>query len=194
MTPAAIIITVVAAIVAATVVLIVRGVVSAQQAADEVQRLREERRKAGPFGALVIRPLGTEDKAAWEKLWYAYCDFYDEAVPQPVTDETWRRIHDPDLPIRGYGAYDGGVLLGIAHVVLHPHTWSTKTVCYLEDLFVDPAARGGGTGRALIHAVYEAADATGAAGVYWLTQEYNADGRALYDTLARRTSFIRYQR
>ena len=30
--------------------------------------------------------------------------------------------------------------------------------------------------------------------VYWHTQEFNADGRALYDTLARRTSFIVYQR
>jgi len=33
-----------------------------------------------------------------------------------------------------------------------------------------------------------------AASVYWMTQEFNAEGRALYDTLARRTSFIRYER
>jgi hypothetical protein len=42
--------------------------------------------------------------------------------------------------------------------------------------------------------VYAEADGAGAANVYWLTQEFNADGRALYDTLARRTSFIRYER
>ena len=39
-----------------------------------------------------------------------------------------------------------------------------------------------------------AADAAGASTVYWQTQEYNADARALYDTLARRTSHIVYQR
>lgn len=45
-----------------------------------------------------------------------------------------------------------------------------------------------------MRAVYEAADRAQAASVYWLTQEFNAEGRALYDTLARRTSFIRYER
>jgi hypothetical protein len=42
--------------------------------------------------------------------------------------------------------------------------------------------------------VYSEADRVKAASVYWMTQEFNAEGRALYDTLARRTSFIRYER
>lgn len=33
-----------------------------------------------------------------------------------------------------------------------------------------------------MRAVYEAADRAQAASVYWLTQEFNAEGRALYDT------------
>jgi len=49
-------------------------------------------------------------------------------------------------------------------------------------------------GRALIQAVYAAADRVKAGAVYWMTQEFNAEGRALYDTLAPRTSFIRYER
>jgi GNAT superfamily N-acetyltransferase len=61
-------------------------------------------------------------------------------------------------------------------------------------LFVDPEMRGGGIGRALIKAVYDAADAAKATTVYWMTQEFNAAGRALYDTWAHRTSFIRYER
>ena len=67
-------------------------------------------------------------------------------------------------------------------------------VCYLEDLFVLPEARGQGVARRLIEAVFAAADETGASTVYWHTQEFNANGRALYDTLAHRTSFIVYQR
>ncbi|HEU0317849.1 MAG TPA: GNAT family N-acetyltransferase, partial [Solirubrobacteraceae bacterium] len=66
--------------------------------------------------------------------------------------------------------------------------------CYLEDLFVARAARGGGAGRALIEAVYAAADARGADRVYWHTQEFNAPARSLYDTVGRRTSFIVYTR
>ena len=85
-------------------------------------------------------------------------------------------------------------LVGMVHYLFHPSSWSVTDVCYLEDLFVDPVARGKGVGRALIQAVYAAADRAKASAVYWMTQEYNADGRALYDTLAQRTSFIRYNR
>ena len=52
----------------------------------------------------------------------------------------------------------------------------------------------GGVARRLIEAVYAFADGRGASGVYWLTQEYNAPARSLYDTLAHRTSFVVYQR
>jgi GNAT superfamily N-acetyltransferase len=101
---------------------------------------------------------------------------------------------DETRPPYGLVSYDGDRLLGFAHYLFHPSTWSLTDICYLEDLFVDPTVRGQGAGRALIHAVYAAADAANAASVYWMTQEFNADGRALYDTLAHRTSFIRYQR
>jgi hypothetical protein len=37
-------------------------------------------------------------------------------------------------------------------------------------------------------------DEAGAAKVYWLTQEYNAPARSLYDTLGHRTSFVVYER
>ena len=71
-----------------------------------------------------------------------------------------------------------GRLVGFAHYLFHPSTWALQEICYLEDLFVDPAARGQGVGRALIHAVYAAADRAQAPSVYWMTQEFNADGRA----------------
>jgi hypothetical protein len=48
--------------------------------------------------------------------------------------------------------------------------------------------------RRLNDAVYAFADGFGAASVYWLTQEYNAPARSLYDTLAHRTSMVVYQR
>ena len=44
--------------------------------------------------------------------------------------------------------------VGLAHILFHRSTWSNGWYCYLEDLFVDPARRQKGTGRALIEAVY----------------------------------------
>ena len=42
--------------------------------------------------------------------------------------------------------------------------------------------------------VYAAADAAGVPAVYWLTAEDNYAGRMLYDKVAQRSPFIRYQR
>ena len=61
-------------------------------------------------------------------------------------------------------------------------------------LAVHPAHHRQGIGRALIEAVYAAADAAGVPAVYWLTAEDNYAGRMLYDKVAQRSPFIRYQR
>ena len=81
--------------------------------------------------------------------------------------------------------------MGIAHYLLHTSIWA-QHVCYLQDLFVDPLARGQGVARALIEFVADAARGQGAARFYWLTQEHNATGRALYDKVAKCNGFIRY--
>jgi GNAT superfamily N-acetyltransferase len=141
-----------------------------------------------------IRPLEARDRAQWNALWSGYLRFYRQRLPDEVTEGTFARLIDACAPLRGLVAERGGALEGFVHYQFHPTSWSLRDSCYLEDLYVDSQARGGGIGRALIRAVYEAADRAQAASVYWLTQEFNAEGRALYDTLARRTSFIRYER
>jgi GNAT superfamily N-acetyltransferase len=85
-------------------------------------------------------------------------------------------------------------MIGLVHYLFHPVTWSIAERCYLEDLFVSPVARGTGAGRALIEAVYRAADEVGADQVYWLTATTNATARKLYDRVARATPFMKYQR
>jgi GNAT superfamily N-acetyltransferase len=67
-------------------------------------------------------------------------------------------------------------------------------VTYLQDLYAVPEARGQGVGRALIKAVYAAADAAGAPSVYWMTQEFNTEARRLYDRVGTLTPFVKYQR
>ncbi len=54
--------------------------------------------------------------------------------------------------------------------------------------------RGKGIGRALIEAVYAAADKAGCPKVYWLTQDFNTAGRQLYDRIGTLTPFIKYSR
>jgi len=142
-----------------------------------------------------IRPLEPQDKDAWLPLWRGYLDFYETAVSDEVTEATWRRIVDPAGPIHGFCAVDAdGKLIGIVHYLFHPVTWAMSDRCYLEDLFVSPDARGSGAGRALIEAVYRAADDRGADQVYWLTAHSNATARKLYDRVAQLTPFVKYRR
>ena len=145
--------------------------------------------------SFAIRTLQPADRAQWDVLWRGYLDFYEAAVPDDVTELTWRRLLDPEAPILGFCAARGdGVLLGIVHYLFHAVTWAAGPRCYLEDLFTAPEARGTGVGRALIEAVYHAADARGADQVYWLTASSNTTARRLYDQVAKVTPFIKYRR
>ena len=146
------------------------------------------------MSTVEIRPIVAADFDAWLPLWKGYQDFYRVDIDDAVTRNTWARLLDPAVQPHGLVAELDGRLVGIAHYLFHPSSWSASPYCYLEDLFTAPEARGRGVGRALIEAVYAAADAAGASNVYWQTQEFNADGRALYDSLAHRTSFIVYRR
>jgi GNAT superfamily N-acetyltransferase len=145
--------------------------------------------------SFTVRPLASDDREQWLGLWQGYLAFYESDVPASVTDLTWNRLLDPEAPIHGLcAAATDGRILGIVHYLFHPVTWAAGPRCYLEDLFTSADARGRGVGRALIEAVYAAADARGADQVYWLTQEFNATARRLYDQVATATPFIKYRR
>jgi GNAT superfamily N-acetyltransferase len=143
----------------------------------------------------LIRPLLLSDEAAWRGLWTDYLAFYETTLPEEVYASTFARLlgNDPQ-DFCGLIAEQDGQPVGLAHYLFHRHGWKIENTCYLQDLYVDPLARGTGLGRALIEAVYAAADAAGAPSVYWLTQDFNHQARQLYDRVARVTPFIRYVR
>lgn len=148
-----------------------------------------------PPATPLIRPLRPEDHAEWHRLWTAYLAFYNTSVPEEVYATTFARLlGDDPQDFSALVAEVDGRLMGLTHYLFHRHAWKVERVCYLQDLYVDPATRGTGLGRALIEAVYARADAAGAPAVYWLTQDFNATARQLYDRIAQVTPFIRYVR
>lgn len=137
-----------------------------------------------------IRALCDNDRQPWEHLARGYKEFYQTPVSAAELEVAWQRILQQN-GIHGLGLWRQGELIGIAHYLFHQSTWA-PSVCYLQDMFVLPRHRGHGAGRALIEAVREHAKRSGAARYYWLTQEGNAQARALYDKLATFNGFIRY--
>ena len=140
-----------------------------------------------------IRPLRQTDEAEWRRLWTDYLAFYKTTVPEAVYQSTFARLlgDDPQDFSALVAEGDNG-LLGLTHYLFHRHGWKIENTCYLQDLFVDPAARGTGLGRALIEAVYAMAKARGCAKVHWLTHESNVTAQSLYDQLAVNEGFIQY--
>ena len=66
-------------------------------------------------------------------------------------------------------------------------------VGFLDDLFVDPDRRGGGTGAALLRRVDEIAASHGWSVVRWITRDNNYRARGLYDGLSHRSDWITYE-
>lgn len=144
---------------------------------------------------LSIRPLARTDEAQWRRLWRDYLAFYETTRPDEIYASYFERLlgNDPQ-DFHGLVAEKDGTLVGLTHYLFHRHGWRVENVCYLQDLYADPEVRGEGIGRALIEAVYAAADAAGAPAVYWLTQDFNAPARKLYDRIGRLSPFIKYDR
>jgi GNAT superfamily N-acetyltransferase len=134
------------------------------------------------------------DFDSWRRLWDGYLGFYRAKLTEETTITTFDRLVNQADGLVGLVALDGAKLVGFAHLVFHPSTWSTAPYCYLEDLFVAPAARGRSTARELIEAAYDEADRRGASNTYWHTQQYNGAARSLYDQVAHPTSFLVYER
>lgn len=140
----------------------------------------------------IVRPLSKDERAIWEQMFQAYAEFYKTSVPQGGFDGVWEWIFDPSNDFWCDVAQVDGRVVGFTQYQLMHRSLGAGMVCYLSDLYVDPAVRGSGAGRAMIDHVVEFARARGLGGVRWLTQEFNYPARTLYDTYAPKTDFILY--
>lgn len=141
---------------------------------------------------IVMRDLAAADREAWRQLWAGYNAFYQTEVAPRVSERTWERLLDATVPLFGRVAECEGRVVGFSLSVLHEGTWVEAPICYLEDLFVDPAWRGRGIGRRLIDDLVALARARGWSRLYWHTQRDNP-ARQLYDEYAQADDFVRYR-
>lgn len=75
---------------------------------------------------------------------------------------------------------------GFAQVAFIPSVWADEPVAHLDELYVRPARRGQGIGRALMEAVLALARARGAPGIEVVTGENDTAARVLYESVGFR--------
>lgn len=137
--------------------------------------------------AVKIRAIENRDFPDWLPLWDGNnLGTRDEAV----TSETWSRLIDPDFPVHGLVAEDGGKLVGLVHYVVHPTTGSLKNVCYMQDVYVDPPARQKGVARKLLKELAAIGQRREKwARIYWMAEAENEAAQKLYKTIGVKLDF-----
>jgi ribosomal protein S18 acetylase RimI-like enzyme len=142
---------------------------------------------------IPVRDVAGADEAAWRDLWQQYVAFYQASVPQHVTERTWQRLLSSEDRMIGRVAEHDGRVAGFSVAMLHAGSWHIGPICYLEDLYVAPQARGLGIGRALIEDLLAMGRRDGWGDIYWLTRASNAAARRLYDSFVLADDFVRYR-
>jgi len=154
---------------------------------------------------LTIDIVGAADLPELMPMLRAYCDFY-RVDP---TDERLRAlasalIADPseglqliarDSPAESDGApLVRGTPLGFATIYWTWQTLYAARVGVLNDLFVTPASRGSGAGRALIERCRELCRERGAEKLVWETALDNTTAQRLYDGIgAEKSTWFTYE-
>ena len=116
-------------------------------------------------------------------LMRGYCDFYGASPADEELAEMARSlIAAPDSEgMLLIARDDSGTPIGFAAVGWKWSSLRAARVAVMEDLFVDPGARGGGAGLALIAACAERARANGAPCLLWMTAPDNTVAQSVYD-------------
>lgn len=142
----------------------------------------------------ACRPLRPGDRAAWERLWRGNLAHFGAGnAATAAIPEIWRRLTDPDEPLLGWLATLGDRPAGLAHVVLRQHSFSTRPVAILEDLWIAPFARRNGLAQVVIAELAREGRARGWRRIEWETDAGNAAAQSLYDRLADPVAVKRYQ-
>lgn len=142
----------------------------------------------------VVR-LAPHHREAWERLYAGYAAFYKVEQTPAMRARVWGWIMDPAHEVKALVAEnESRAVLGLAHYRPFARPLSASVGGYLDDLFVDPAARGQRVADALIEAVAAEGRQRGWTVIRWITADDNYRGRGVYDRLATRTMWITYDR
>ena len=141
-----------------------------------------------------IRKLTEEDLSAWKILWKEYLHFYGATLSDEITNHTFHKLISADNDAGAFVICDEtNKSIGFLHYILQGNTWSLYPKCYLQDLYVSESFRKNGCARLLIEHLDCLAKKNKWSGIYWITKHDNITARSLYDKIAKKTDWVRYE-
>jgi GNAT superfamily N-acetyltransferase len=132
----------------------------------------------------MIRAATTADTPAIARLIRALAEYERLSHGVDFTEPALREhLFGPRPFAEVLLAEDGGAVVGFALFFHNYSTFRGKPGLYLEDLFVEPAHRGKGHGKALLQAVARLAVERGCARVEWSVLNWNEAALGFYRAL-----------
>jgi GNAT superfamily N-acetyltransferase len=143
---------------------------------------------------LTIEAVVASDLPELMPMLRCYCDFYRVDPPDDrLLALANALIENPDEGVQLIARGDGKPL-GFATIYWTWQTLYAARVGVLNDLYVESAARGTGTGRALIERGLQLCRDRGAEKLVWETAPDNATAQRLYDGIgATKSSWLSYE-
>ncbi|HEU5135482.1 MAG TPA: GNAT family N-acetyltransferase [Steroidobacteraceae bacterium] len=136
---------------------------------------------------LNIRPATREDAPVIASLVRELAD-YEKLLPEAkaTAEDFLREIESPNPVIHVLIAEWQGEPVGFALYFFNFSTFVGRPGLYLEDLFVRPAQRSHGIGRALLRALAQIAEQRGCGRMEWAVLDWNEPALRFYKTLDAR--------
>jgi GNAT superfamily N-acetyltransferase len=140
-----------------------------------------------------IRPAREDELDELLPLMRAYCDFYESSpTDEGVTTMARTLMGDPSQGAVFIARQDGRAI-GFATLDWKWSMLKGARIGYLEDLFVDPDARGSGAADGLIRICADRCRELGMPAMEWLTAPDNHRAQKVYDrTGAEADTYVEY--
>lgn len=132
----------------------------------------------------MIRRATPADVGAMTRLVYELAEYERARHECHLTEEQLHRsLFGPNPALFAHVAEVDGAVIGTAIWFLNFSTWDGEHGIYLEDLYVTPAKRGGGTGRKLLEALAKECVAQGYTRLSWSVLDWNEPAIGFYKAL-----------
>ena len=134
--------------------------------------------------AIEIRPAIPADVPAIRRLICELAD-YERSLDQVSATEQdlMATLFAPEPAVFAHVAVAGGQVVGFALWFLNFSTWLGEHGIYLEDLYVTPAMRGRGLGKALLAELAAICDRRGYRRLQWWVLNWNEPALGFYTSI-----------
>ena len=140
-----------------------------------------------------VREIQLKDKEQWQELYKGYANFYKVEMNNQILETVWSWLHDKNHELNGIVYEIDGNIVALAHYRRMPRPLKGQDIGFLDDLFVEPIHRGKKIGEKLLNELKNISKSKEWGLIRWLTRDDNLKAKALYDRVAKKTSWDLYE-